>query len=467
VNLSDTVRTTSFRQACLFGLFFVGSFSILFIFIFWRTAVYETARIDRVITDDARLLAEERDDAVVELVSTHITSDFHRIRLAALFDASGRRIAGDLERPPLDLPLDGAVHVIKGIRSLGAATQVEDVRAAGRRREDGKIVVIGRTADSVARLRELVIDALLLGAIPAFLMALVAAVFLSRQAQERVRAVHSAAERIVMGHLDERLPIRGRRDELDRLSEIFNGVLDELARLLTEIRATGDEIAHDLRTPLTRVRARLERALNTDPGSGEMQDIVARAITGLDQALAIITALLRIREIENDQRRLGFRSVNVAEVAALLDDLYQPIAEVKGISLELEVEPTPPLFADRDLLIEAIGNLVDNAIKFTPAGGQVRLSVIRRANSTVVRIADTGPGIPQDERDLVFARFYRSPQTRHLEGTGLGLSLVSAIAHLHGFAVRIGDGQPGCVIDLIARHANPFGQWLAPHPGAG
>nr|WP_281384711.1 ATP-binding protein [Nitrospirillum iridis] len=187
----------------------------------------------------------------------------------------------------------------------------------------------------------------------------------------------------------------------------------------------------------------------------ETRETVGKAIGGLDQALAVITALLRIRELENSKRRLGFATLDPAEVILLIEELYQPIAETKDISFTVTVAPVPPLFADRDLLMEAVGNLVDNALKFTPPGGRVTLALGPRAGdgATVIHVADSGPGIDPHERDLVFSRFYRSDRTRHLEGTGLGLSLVAAIARLHGLAPRVGDNNPGCVVELVAEGA--------------
>ncbi|MDE1150048.1 MAG: HAMP domain-containing sensor histidine kinase [Azospirillaceae bacterium] len=454
MNPNEIVRTSSFRLALLFACFFAGSSLLLFSFIYWRATVFETHRIDGLITDDARVLAGETQDAILALINTHVTGDFHRVGYAALFKPNGDRIAGNLEKVPEDLPVDGQVHVVMAARLDLPAMGETEVRLAALHIPNGNVLVIGRNGQYMVILREVVMDALALGAVPAIILALVAGMFLAWRTQQRLKAVHRAAERIMGGQMQERLPIAGLgpRDELDRLSMLFNGILDETERLVGEIKATGDEIAHDLRTPLTRVRARLERTLKGDMGAAETRDTVDKAIGGLDQALAIITALLRIRGLENSTRRTGFATVDPAEIILLIEELYQPIAETKDITFTATVGPVPPLNADRDLLMEAVGNLVDNALKFTPQGGRVDLSLGLREGdgAPIIRIADSGPGIAEEERDLVFSRFYRSDRTRHLDGTGLGLSLVAAIARLHGLRAQIGDNKPGCVVELVA-----------------
>jgi signal transduction histidine kinase len=225
-------------------------------------------------------------------------------------------------------------------------------------------------------------------------------------------------------------------------------MLDEIARLLDEIKATGDEIAHDLRTPLTRVRARLENAKRKQAVPGELAQIIDKSIHGLDQALAIITALLRIREIEAGRRRAGFRAVKLSEIVHAVDELYQPIAEDRTIALTLDIAAQPVMFGDRDLLIEAVGNLVDNALKFTPEGGSVGIVLGQRQGRPLLVIADSGPGIAEEEREAVFLRFHRSARAQHVPGVGLGLSLVAAIAKLHDIRITLGEGAPGCRVEL-------------------
>ena len=324
----------------------------------------------------------------------------------------------------------------------------EQVRAVDRRLANGNYLVIGRNSEAIERLRDLVLRALGLGVIPAFILSLATGAFLSWRTQKRVQDVNQTAERIMLGQLRERLPTRGGHDEFDRLAISVNRMLDEIERLLNELRATGDEIAHDLRTPLTRVRARLERGLSTAATREELATAVDRSILGLDQALAVITALLRIREIEIGQRRSGFAAVDLREIIMAIEDLYQPIGEERGIAFTVSAPEGMVVRGDRDLLVEAVGNLVDNAIKFTHPGGSVALSLFKCDSKVVIRVADSGPGIDARERDAVFTRFYRSESSRKFEGTGLGLSLVAAIANLHRIDIAIEDSHPGLTVEL-------------------
>jgi signal transduction histidine kinase len=205
---------------------------------------------------------------------------------------------------------------------------------------------------------------------------------------------------------------------------------------LGELSSVGDDIAHDLRTPLTRVRAILERGRDNARTLDELAESSDRAIAGLDQSLAIITALLRIAEIDHSRRSAAMKTLRLEEILRAVHELYHPIAEDKGVSLRLDLHDAAVVSGDRDLLLEAVANLVDNAIKFTPARGAIDLRLLQRADGPVVRVEDTGPGIGAAERSAVLTRFYRSDRSRHA----------------HGFRLAIVDG-PGCRIE-IACHAS-------------
>jgi signal transduction histidine kinase len=236
------------------------------------------------------------------------------------------------------------------------------------------------------------------------------------------------------------------------LAVIVNGMLDEIEALVHSMAGAGDDIAHDLRTPLTRVRVMLERGRNNAATLEELRATVDQAIVGLDQSLAIITALLRITEIEHSQRLAGFSQVALADLVREVGDLYEPIAEDKRVAFTVGADEDVTVRGDRDLLFEAIANLVDNAVKFTPEGGRVELSLSREGDEGIVRVRDTGPGIAEAEQDFVARRFYRSDKSRTNPGLGLGLSLVAAIAKLHGFRFTISPG-PGCVVEIAGQHA--------------
>jgi len=227
----------------------------------------------------------------------------------------------------------------------------------------------------------------------------------------------------------------------------------QLEEALQEAKVVGDNIAHDLRTPLTRVRIRLERGREHASTLEELRTVADQAMAGLDQSLTTITALLRITEIEHSRRREGFSEVQLALLIREAGDLYEPIAENKGVILRIEAPDGATVHGDRDLLFEAVANLVDNAVKFTPEGGRVELALLHQDGETVIRVSDTGPGIPEIEREAVTQRFYRSDKSRNTKGLGLGLSMVAAIIKLHSFRLRISAG-PGCTAEIACPHVD-------------
>jgi signal transduction histidine kinase len=278
-------------------------------------------------------------------------------------------------------------------------------------------------------------------------LAIAVGMVLSSRAHERLSEINRRIQRIVAGDLRERLPTRGRNDSFDQLSASVNRMLGDLEALIHEIAGVGDDIAHDVRTPLTSVRIRLERGRANASTLEELRAVVDQSIAGLDQSLAIITALLRISEIEHSHRLYGFSQVPLAPLVREVGDLYDPIAEDKGVALQVQAPDEATVRGDRDLLFEAVANLVDNAVKFSPEGGRVQLALLHSNGKTRIRVRDSGPGIPEIERQAVTKRFYRSDKSRRTEGLGLGLSLVAAIVKLHGFRLTITAG-PGCTAEI-------------------
>lgn len=423
---------------------------LLFAAICWQTRVYETRRITGFVETEARVVSQASTPEILWTVRSRLANEYHDMSFAALFSPDGRRIAGNLTRVPLDLPVDGKVHKLD-VDELDPRRGHKTVIGVATRLPDGDVLVLGRGCGVVTALEDIVAGALLLGAIPAIGPSLLAGLWLSRQARRRLKAINQSIERIMQGHVHERLPIHGIGDDFDQLAHGVNRMLAQIERLLEEVQGVSDNIAHDLRTPLARVRTLLERGRDKANTKEELVEITDRAITGLDQARTIITALLRIGEIEGGQRRAAFGDVDLGEIVREAGDLYGPIAEAKQIAFELRAESTPPILGDRDLLIEAIANLLDNAIKFTPSGGTVRLVLRDSLHGPVVRVSDTGPGIPPEERAAVMKRFYRVDKSRHVNGSGLGLSIVLAIVRLHDCDLVVGDGQPGCWFELRCR----------------
>jgi signal transduction histidine kinase len=318
----------------------------------------------------------------------------------------------------------------------------------------GGHVVFAEDMDQLTRLRLLIGRALLLVSAPAGVIAIVFGICLSLRAQSRFRIVRRAVEDVMAGKLQRRLPVHSTIDPFGRLSSAVNAMLDRLEEAVNDLRALGDDIAHELRTPLTRVRARLERGCQDASSPEECRAVGERTLRDVDQALSIVSAILRLREIDDGARAANFTRVDVARLMQDAADLYLPSAEMRGISLRVADSPATYCLADHDLLMEAVCNLIDNAVKFTPPGGAVRCA-LRGENGVAraIRVADTGPGIQHSEREAVLRRFHRGPQHKAVQGHGIGLALVAAIVRLHGFSMQIEDAAPGCDVTIFCAGA--------------
>lgn len=451
---AEIVRTSTFRLTVAFAGTFAISSLLLFLFIYLATAAYEIDRIDTVIAEEIRVVADEQPAQILRAVETRLATDLRRVTFAGLFDARGNRIAGNVATAPAGLPPDGYPRRAEVARLGSPEGALEPVRAVAARLSNGEVLVIGRNVEEIDHLRQVVGRALGLGLIPAVALSLASGAWISRRAQSQVKAVHLAVERIMQGNVGERLPVRRSGDDFDRLAHGVNRMLDQIERLLDDLKGVGDDIAHDLRTPLTRVRTRLERGRDTAADRDELAAVVDSAITGLDQALKVITSLLRIGEIENGRRRAAFGEVDLASLVREIGEFYEPIAEDKRITLDVHVEASAAVQGDYDLLNEAVANLVDNAIKFTPPGGHVRIDLVPNDSGPVIRVTDDGPGVSPEERSAIFQRFYRADKSRRIQGSGLGLSLASAIAALHNFDLSLQESTRGCVFCLKCGRAS-------------
>jgi len=442
----EFVHTSAFRWTLAAAGAFVACTLMLFAFVYWETAAYMTVRIDGLLAEEKRIVVAEAPERRLREIDRRLRNDPRRIRIAGLFGADGHRIAGNIESLPAGLELDVPSNAVV-VRVEAGHRESQDVRLLAHALPSGETVVLGRNIDEIADIARIVERSLALGLVPAVGLAVVIGMVLSLRAHRRLSEVNRKIRRIVAGDLRERLPTRGGADPFEQLAVSVNGMLDDIEALIQEIAGVGDDIAHDLRTPLTRVRVRLERGRNHATTVEELRAIADQAIAGLDQSLAVVTALLRIAEIEHRRRLEGFNQVRLAPLVREVGDLYDPIAEDKQVTLRLDAADEAVVHGDRDLLFEAVANLVDNAVKFTPEGGFVELALLRHEGESTIRVRDSGPGIPAIEREAVTKRFYRADKSRGTTGLGLGLSLVAAIVKLHGFRFTI-TAAPGCTAEI-------------------
>jgi signal transduction histidine kinase len=289
---------------------------------------------------------------------------------------------------------------------------------------------------------------------------LIGGTVMSRNLLRRVEQVNRTSERVMAGNLSDRIPLRGTNDEFDQLAANLNRMLDQIERLMTAMREVTDDVAHDLRTPLSRLRTRLERALvgpsedeasgasGTHPSAGASQnEAIQAAIDEADRLLATFNALLSIAELEAGARQDQTTPLDLSEVARSAAELYEPVTEEKGFTLTVMAEPGVRIRADRHLLSQALTNLLDNALKYA-GGGRIELRVFPENGRAILEIADQGPGIPEADRHSVLDRFVRLEPSRTTAGNGLGLSLVRAITRRHDGSVTLEDNRPGLRVRL-------------------
>ena len=387
----------------------------------------------------ARFKGEQLDDAL----ATSMTFDLRTVDAYGLFDAQHRPISGPILAIPPDLPLDGQIHELANcINSDDPDLPRDSCDAVATQTQDGRLLVLVRDNGSLFAVTRIILHALFWGLSLTIIPGIAGWHLLRRRPLQRIRAIQASAEAIVSGDLTYRLPLSNRRDELDMLAAIVNAMLDRIERLMHEVKGVCDNIAHDLRTPLTRLRAQLYRiqqqAAEGSPEALQLDEVIGET----DTLMARFRGLLRISELEDHQRRSGFLPLDPLALLQELYDFYLPLAEEGQVTLTLDTPPTlPGMTGDRALLFEALANLLSNSIKFTPPGGEVILRAVNEEGSPLIEVLDTGPGIPEAEREAVFQRFYRCDD-KH-SGFGLGLSIVAAIVNLHGFNLEVGSRKGG------------------------
>jgi signal transduction histidine kinase len=266
---------------------------------------------------------------------------------------------------------------------------------------------------------------------------------MSRNMLRRLDAINRASNEIVAGNLTQRVPVSGAYDEFDVLAENLNRMLDRIERLLKGLREVTDSVAHDLRTPLNRLRQRLEQSQARLAASGSDTGEIERAIADTDQLIGTFNALLLIAETDAGAARGAMSPLDLVSVASDVSELYEPLAEERNVTLTLVTASVPIIEGNRSLVAQALANLVDNAIKYTPPGGRVAVSISQSFAGVDLRVADSGPGIPAEDRTRVVERFVRLEASRNSPGTGLGLSLVAAVAHFHNAQLLLEDNAPG------------------------
>jgi signal transduction histidine kinase len=445
------LRSTSLRLALVYAAIFILSSLLLVGVVWWRTAAYLQQETDAVILADAQAIGDRLQDfglpGAIETIDQRIATpsdDEHAIYF--LGDPTLSRVAGNLVAWPAELGSDPGWYQIELERHGRLhATRVLFVRLAG-----GFDLLVGRDVQDRVAIQQLILDGLAWAAGTAVLLAIGGGLLVRRSVMGRVDAINRTAAAIVQGDLTQRVPMRGSSDEFDQLAQTINGLLQQIEILIDGVRNASNAVAHDLRTPLAELRGRLEGLFRARPDPQTTFGELEGAVSDLDRLIGIFNALLRLAEIDSGARLTGFTAVRIDQIIDEVADLYLPVAEENGVSIVTVAPPGLFVTGDPYLLAQAIGNLVDNAVKFSPVGGTIRVSAQgSEADRIAIVVSDEGPGIADAEKVRVTERFYRGEASAGRDGVGLGLSLVAAVARLHGGALGLSNGTPGLVAKLL------------------
>lgn len=452
VLLSKSLRSTTFRLALLCILIFGAVVLALFSYVYLATDAYVLTRADEAIdADQADLITAYRDRGQQGLVETINRLQSEKARANALYllaDTSFRRVAGNLSAWPAALQSSGGHATFDTKDHDAGLLDRPTVRASFETLPDGFHLLVGRNVGDLNQFMTRIHVALGMVILLVFVVAAVASVMVTKRTIGRIESINATTHAVMQSGLGKRVPLPGSRDEWDHLASNLNKMLDRIETLVAEVKQATDNVAHDLRTPLARMRVRLEKASLEQRDATSDQILINKSIAELDDVLHIFSALTRISQVETTNRTASFRNVDLVEIAEGVVELFDPAAEIKRMNLAVAGEQTLVIKGDRDLLFDALSNLVDNAVKHGRQGGGVIVEVKHHDDRAVLCICDDGPGIPECEYENVFKRFYRLEGSRGTAGNGLGLSLVAAVAHLHDASIKLLSNAPGLKVEL-------------------
>ncbi|MFN3513640.1 MAG: sensor histidine kinase [Phenylobacterium sp.] len=453
MRLPRLFRTTPFRLTLLFLALFAAAASAFLAYIYLATAGEATRRTDRVITREMRSLEAAYERAGVDALNQSLIerAASERPFLYLLMQPDGTRISGSIEESPLD-EFDGsptwATFSVTDIDMQGRAVR-HPARGLQQRLSGGQILFVGADVGDDQAYVVKIVRALWGAGALVIVLGLAGGVLVSRNVSRSMASLTDVVAAVRNGDFGARAPVRGARDEFDELAEGLNEMLDRLERSMAAHRHAGDAIAHDLRSPLTRLRARLETAyLDVEAGKGDATEALAQALEDTDGVLKTFGAVLSIARLQAAGQAPDQTLFDPAELGRDMAELYEPVCEDKGLDFAAELTSGLQVRGNREFLAQALANILDNAVKYTPAGGAIMLRVRRRSSGEVeYSVTDTGPGVPDNDRERVVERFVRLENSRNEPGSGLGLSLVAAVAEAHGGRLELAEG-PGKVGEM-------------------
>lgn len=451
--LKQQLRTTTFLLTLRYMVLFFVSATILMAVINWAITGHIERRADDSVQTAIGTFTELYRlgglPAIEPLITARRKAESPGEALYLVANERKEPVIGNLPAWP-NLQPTGGGWVAFAFQTPDGGTAPARGRVVGL---PGGWLLVGREVQALGALEEILERAFLLVLGVSLVLALVGGLLMSADVLRRVNAINTASRQIMAGDLSQRMPVSETRDEFDALSRNLNAMLDQIESLMSSVRHMSDNVAHDLRTPLTRLRNRLE-TLRAHASADDVEDIDA-CLEDADSLLSTFASLLSIARIESGASGEALQKVDLTAVTHDACDLYQALAEDKEIDLSCQAEPGTHIMGDRNLVFQALTNLLDNAIKYTPAGGCVAARATSTENGVLLTVADSGPGIPEGQLTQVLDRFYRVDESRSAPGAGLGLSLVNAIASRHHATLTLQDNRPGLKVSLAFPAAEP------------
>lgn len=447
------LRTSTFRLAALYLVLFALSVAALLGYVYLNTAVLLERQTDETIRAEVQALADQYRlrglNGIIDTVRRRSVDESGSVYL--LSDGSGKRIAGNLTSlPPMPSQEASWIEFSLDVQR-GGGRERHMVRAFHADLAGDFELVVGRDVEALRQFATIIRTTIFYSLAIALVLGLGGGLLMSRNFLRRVDAITEASRSIMDGNMSGRMPVSGSDDELDRLALALNQMLDQIERLMAGMKEVSSNVAHDLKTPLTRVKAMVEAALRSkDPV--EYHAALERTVEESDRLLATFNSLLSIARAESGQSRSGLEQMDAADVLADVVELYEPMAEEQGGTLASEVQKGLHVLADRQLLAQALTNLIDNALKYGRVDHQPLEVSVRghvEGDRVVIAVGDHGEGIPMADRHRVTERFVRLDASRSQPGNGLGLSLVSGVMKLHNGELRLEDNKPGLLAKLV------------------
>jgi signal transduction histidine kinase len=437
------IRSAGIRFALLYAVVFgVSSFTLAFSLWFSTVGLLQRQVETAVLTDGMALTRDYANHgmpALLRELNDRLAENVDGDRIYLLVDGHGKILAGNLDILPAGVSAMESWFELPVRRQGVTSTALVRVYKLDHTTE----LLVGRDVRARTELRSVLSDGLLWAMGLMFGLGLGGAVLIRSLFRRMMRDISATTRAIARGDLTRRVPKTGDGDEFDELAGIINDMLDRITRLMDGVRQVSNAIAHDLRTPITRARTRLEDATLHAKTQDDLKFAIERATLDLDGIVGVFEALLRIAEIEAGSRRAAFANIELSHVLQDLDELYHVVAEERGLKLETSIARFLPMLGDRDLIQQAVANLLDNALKFAPQGTTIAFTARLEGTAIEISVADRGPGIAAKDRLRATERFFRTESARHTSGSGLGLALVTAVAQLHNGTLQLEDNMPG------------------------